>query len=399
MTLFGYGITTKAIAKRFRGCTVFDDKFSSPSVDEYGNNLLPSHLFDPDNSSLEITSPGIAPSHPLIKSAKNLISEYDFFSNNKALKIWISGTNGKTTTTQMTHELLKKRGAEVGGNIGAPLAELNENAPIWVLETSSFTMHHSKVAVPNIYMLLPITPDHISWHGSQEEYEAAKLRPFANMSEGELIIAPKKYANVPTDGFFVGYENEYDLAKFFGIDLEKLKFKGVFALDACMALAVTKALFDEIDYDTINAFHIGEHRQEEFKDSQNRLWVDDSKATNIDAAFAAINVYENSPIYIILGGDDKGADMSEFIEAIANKIVKAYNIGSNSAKLSELCEKYNIKYSNCGTLENGVKQIFKEMPNDGVGLLSPACASLDQFKSYKERGEMFKDFVKHCGLI
>ncbi len=393
MTLFGYGITTKAIAKRFGGCTVFDDKFQTPSIDEYGNNLLPSHLFDPDSSNLEITSPGIAPSHPLIKSAKNLISEYDFFSNNKALKIWISGTNGKTTTTQMTHELLKKRGAEVGGNIGSPLAELDENAPIWVLETSSFTMHHSKVAVPNIYILLPITPDHISWHGSLEEYESAKLKPFAQMCEGELIIAPKKYANIPTNGFFVGYENEHDLAKFFGIDLEKLKFKGVFALDACMALAVTKALFDEIDYDAINAFHIGEHRQEEFKDSQNRLWIDDSKATNIDAAFAAISVYEKKPIYIILGGDDKGADMSEFIESIASKIKKAYTIGSNSKKLSNLCEKYGIAYSDCGVLEEAVKLMFIEIPKDGIGMLSPACASLDQFKSYKERGELFKKYV------
>jgi UDP-N-acetylmuramoylalanine--D-glutamate ligase len=395
MTLFGYGITTKAIAKRFGNCTVFDDKFTTPSVDAFGNNLLPSHLFDPDNSDIEITSPGIAPNHPLIKSAKNLISEYDFFVNNNALKIWISGTNGKTTTTQMTYELLKKRGAEVGGNIGAPLAELDENAPIWILETSSFTMHYSKVAVPNIYILLPITPDHISWHGTQQEYEKAKLKPFAKMQEGEMIIAPKKYENVPTDGFFIGYENEHDLAKFFGIDLERLKFKGVFALDACMALAITKALYDEIDYEAINSFVIDGHRQEEFLDRRSRVWVDDSKATNIDAAICAIQRFCDKEIHIILGGDDKGANMSDFALFLKDKIAIAYLIGANATKLSAICKQNNITHIVCDTLQNAVYEMDKNLPQDGIGLLAPAAASLDQFSSYKERGDKFKEFVKN----
>ncbi|MDQ1325133.1 MAG: UDP-N-acetylmuramoylalanine--D-glutamate ligase, partial [Campylobacterota bacterium] len=184
-TLFGYGLTTKAIAHALGGgCTFFDDNVKKPYTDEEGNRLFPSHLFDPDASELEVTTPSLKPTHPLIQNAKHLLSEYDYFLGNEELvmsneqpikhpnshdsfegqkpfTIWISGTNGKTTTTQMLTHLLQKRGAVSGGNIGTPLAALNPDAPIWVLETSSFTLHHTHSASPDIYLLLPITPDHL----------------------------------------------------------------------------------------------------------------------------------------------------------------------------------------------------------------------------------------------
>lgn len=93
-------------------------------------------------------------------------------------------------------------GADVGGNIGAPLAQMDEKAPIWVLETSSFTIHYTKKAKPNIYLLLPITPDHVSWHGSMEAYEEAKLKPFSWMQEGEMIVAPAKCQKRPDERIF-----------------------------------------------------------------------------------------------------------------------------------------------------------------------------------------------------
>ena len=104
--------------------------------------------------------------------------------------IWISGTNGKTTTTQMLTHLLEKRGAVSGGNIGTPLADLDTEASIWVLESSSFTLHHTHLASPDIYLLLPITPDHLDWHGTPEQYEADKLKPLLTMKEGELALVP-----------------------------------------------------------------------------------------------------------------------------------------------------------------------------------------------------------------
>lgn len=393
MTLFGYGKTTKAIAQKFGNCKIFDDNIKEIKTDEKGNTLFPSHLFDPDSSELEVTSPGIPPHHPLISSAKHLISEYDLFADKMPFSIWISGTNGKTTTTQMLYHLLKRRGADVGGNIGSPLAQMNENANMWILETSSFTMHYTNRARPNIYLLLPITPDHVSWHGSMEEYEAAKLKPFVVMEEGEMIVAPSKYKNIATNGFFVGYDSAEDLAEYFDIDLSKLKFKGVFLIDALMALSATKALFNEVDYELINSFNIDGHRQEEFRDSLGRLWVDDSKATNLDATIEAVKNYENWRILLILGGDDKGQELAPLFEYLAGKNIEVFAIGSNEERVAQFCVKYSIKCTKCGVLKTAVAKMGEQMDANSVGMLSPAAASLDQFSSYKERGEKFKEFV------
>ncbi len=393
MTLFGYGKTTKAIAEKFGNCRVFDDNIKEIKSDEKGNTLFPSHLFDPDSSHLEVTSPGIPPHHPLTASAAHLISEYDLFADKMPFSIWISGTNGKTTTTQMLHHLLERRGAAVGGNIGSPLAEMDENANMWILETSSFTMHYTKKAKPNIYLLLPITPDHVSWHGSMEEYEAAKLKPFASMNEGEMIVAPSKYKTVPTNGFFVGYDSAEDLAAYFDVDASKLKFKGVFLVDALMALSVTKALFNEVDYELINSFNIDGHRQEEFRDSLGRLWVDDSKATNLDATIEAVKNYENGRILLLLGGDDKGQELTLMFEFLAGKNIEVFAIGSNEERVADFCAKYKIACTKCGVLQTAVLEMSKKIDKNSVGMLSPAAASLDQFSGYKERGEKFKEFV------
>jgi len=192
MMIFGYGKTTKAIVEKFGNCQVYDDKFSAVTFDKKGNEFLPPEMFKPQSSKLEVTSPGIPPSNHLIQKAQNLMSEYDLFSNIMPYSIWITGTNGKTTTTNMLQHLLEKRGSQEGGNVGNPLAKLDTDAPIWILETSSFTLHYTNIATPNLYIILPISPDHISWHGSFEEYEKAKLKPLQTMREGEAVILPKK---------------------------------------------------------------------------------------------------------------------------------------------------------------------------------------------------------------
>ncbi len=393
MTLFGYGKTTQAIANKYGNCRIFDDNIKEIKTDDKGNTLFPSHLFDPDSSSLEVTSPGIPPHHPLTSSAKHLVSEYDLFADKMPFSVWISGTNGKTTTTQMLFHLLERRGADVGGNIGSPLAQMNENASMWILETSSFTIHYTNKAKPNIYLLLPITPDHVSWHGSMEEYEAAKLKPFGVMQEGEMIVAPAKYKNVPTNGFFVGYENHEDLAAYLDIDTSKIKFKGVFLLDALMALSVTKALFNEVDYELINSFNIDGHRQEEFTDTFGRLWVDDSKATNLDATIEAVKNYTDKKILLLLGGDDKGQDLTSMFEFLKDKNLEVFSIGSNEERIALFCKNYGIKCTKCGVLQTAVSKMGEQMDKNSVGMLSPAAASLDQFSGYKERGEKFKSFV------
>ncbi|CAA6822050.1 MAG: UDP-N-acetylmuramoylalanine--D-glutamate ligase (EC [uncultured Sulfurovum sp.] len=394
-TLFGYGLTSKAIAKSLGGgCTFFDDNAKETYIDENNNQILPSHLFDPEKSQLEVTTPSVPPAHPLIKAAKNLMSEYDFYAKEMPFSIWISGTNGKTTTTQMLTHLLEDKGAVSGGNIGTPLAELDTKAPIWVLESSSFTLHHTNIASPNIYLLLPITPDHLDWHVTPKQYEADKLKPLLTMKEGELALLPKGLNLPKTNAFVVEYDSAEFLAEYFSIDRSKIRFKAAFLEDALIALAVTKVLFDEINYDAINAFTLDNHRQEETKDILGRTWVNDSKATNLDAAIQAVKTYDDKFIHLILGGNDKGADLSPLFKLMQEKELHLYTIGANSEKLATLSQKYNIAFTACETLENAIKTIWKTRSQEDIALLSPAAASFDQFNSYKHRGEEFFRIIK-----
>ncbi|WP_353661864.1 UDP-N-acetylmuramoyl-L-alanine--D-glutamate ligase [Hydrogenimonas sp. SS33] len=412
ISLFGYGKTTRAIAKKLGPCDFYDDHVTVPHKDAEGNRLLPPSLFDPDRSDVEIPSPGFPPSHPLIAKAKHLISEYDLFLSERGRKIretgsgnrewedfsrpytiWVSGTNGKTTTTQMLTHLLADRGAVSGGNIGTPLALLDETRPLWVLETSSFTLHYTRLAKPDLYLLLPMTPDHLSWHGGEAAYLADKLKPLRSMREGEAILLPDAFADTPTEGFKIPYKETGAIARYFGIDVEKIDFEGAFLLDAVLAMGVAKILFDRVDYDKINAFRLEPHRQERVTDALGRLWVNDTKATNIDATVQALKPFKERPIHLILGGDDKGVDLTPLFETLKSYDLHIYAIGSNKEKVADLARRYAIPCEVSGTLERAVRAIAKVHDTRSVAILSPAAASLDQFSSYAERGELFKNIV------
>lgn len=396
IALFGYGVTTKALAKKYApNCDIFDDKFTKNSIDEYGNNLLTCKKYDAKKYDLNIPSPGFPPNHKLISEAKNIVSEYDIFEN-MPICVWISGTNGKTTTTQMLGFLLEKRGSITGGNIGTPLANLDKNAPLWILETSSFTLHYTKKAKPNVYLLLPIKDDHISWHGSFKAYEEAKLKPLFMMEEGSVAIVPKKYLYLQEKSMamMIGYEDSNDLAKKMNIDIDKISIKEPFLLDAVLALSAEMILFDEANIKKINSFKIDKHKLEELHDKKGRLWVNDTKGTNVDATIEAIKRYKDKKIYIILGGDDKGVDLTILFEAMKNVDIEIFAIGANMLKLETLAKKSNINVFTCKTLDIAVSMIDKKLDSSSVGLLSPAAASLDQFSSYIERGELFVSLVK-----
>jgi UDP-N-acetylmuramoylalanine--D-glutamate ligase len=291
--------------------------------------------------------------------------------------------------------LLEHRGAVAGGNIGTPLAALDPKAPIWVLESSSYALHYTKTASPGIYLLLPITPDHLDWHGTAEAYEQAKLRPLLTMREGELALVPKGLALPETHAFVVEYDSTDFLAAYFDIDPEKIRFKAAFLEDAMLALAITRVLFDEVDYERINAFKLDANRQEEFRDAVGRLWVNDTKATNIDAAIQALKAYREHHIHLIAGGDDKGVDLEPFFEAMRDFDLTLYTIGANEEKQLALAEKYGIDAVACTTIDRAVEEIDRRMEADEVGLLSPAAASFDQFTSYKHRGDVFKENVQN----
>ncbi len=388
MRILGKGKTAQAIKAVYPEAKMYDDNDKD--------------TYDINSDELTVVSPGIPPYNQLVQNTKNLISEYDLFltPNHYPLttipySIWISGTNGKTTTTQMLQHLLYDKGSVCGGNIGTPLANMDNEANIWILETSSFTLHYVKTAKPNLYILLPISDDHLSWHGSFEEYEKSKLKPLDKLQEGEVALIPTKYKDYPTNGYKICYDDVETIAKYFDIDVAKVNFKEPFLMDAVLAMAAQKILFDEVDYKKINNFKQDTHKLEEFKDKQGRVWVDDSKATNIDATIQALKSYKDKKIYLILGGDDKGADIKPLFEELKKYNVEIFAIGSNFEKINNLSTQYNIKCNILMELKSAIIQISEELTLDNfcLALLSPAASSLDQFSSYKQRGEMFKEVV------
>ncbi|HEB9354530.1 TPA: UDP-N-acetylmuramoyl-L-alanine--D-glutamate ligase [Campylobacter coli] len=397
ISLFGYGKTTQAIAKnlvnKFGPFDIYDDHFQEENKDEWGNRLLNPKKFDEKLSELEIPSPGFPPNHTLIKKAKNLQSEYDFFYDAMPKSIWISGTNGKTTTTQMATHLLSRVGAVMGANVGFPLAELDLNAKIWILETSSFTLHYTHTAKPEIYALLPISADHLSWHGNFENYAKDKLSVLERMNECDIAILPEIYAKTPTKAYIISYKDEFDLAQKMNINIEKISFKSPFLLDAVMALSIEKILLDTLSYELLNHFVMEKNKLEELQDSRGRLWVNDTKATNENAVMAALKRYKDKKIHLIIGGDDKGVDLSTLFDFMKDFNIELYAIGISTQKMLNYALKANLKAHKCEFLENAVQEISKALKNNEVALLSPACASLDQFSSYAQRGEKFKEYV------
>lgn len=397
ISLFGYGKTTQAIAKnlvdKFGPFDIYDDHFQEENKDEWGNRLLNPKEFNEKLSELEIPSPGFPPNHTLIKKAKNLQSEYDFFYDAMPKSIWISGTNGKTTTTQMATHLLSHVGAVMGANVGFPLAELDLNAKIWILETSSFTLHYTHTAKPEIYALLPISADHLSWHGNFENYAKDKLSVLERMNECDIAILPEIYAKTPTKAYIISYKDEFDLAQKMNIDIEKISFKSPFLLDAVMALSIEKILLDTLSYELLNHFVMEKNKLEELQDNQGRLWVNDTKATNENAVMAALKRYKDKKIHLIIGGDDKGVDLSTLFDFMKDFNIELYAIGVSTQKMLDYALKANLKAHKCEFLENAVQEISKVLKNNEVALLSPACASLDQFSSYAQRGEKFKEYV------
>ncbi|AXH11391.1 UDP-N-acetylmuramoyl-L-alanine--D-glutamate ligase [Halarcobacter bivalviorum] len=383
--VLGKGLTAQAIKEEFEDVILYDDS----DFNQY----------DKQSEDITVVSPGIPPFNEMVLNSNNIISDYDLLYNEMPFSIWISGTNGKTTTTQMCQHILKDKGSLCGGNIGTPISKLNKDSKIWILETSSFTFHYTQHAKPNLYLLLPISDDHVSWHGNFQEYEKAKLKPLSMMEEGEIAIIPEKYKDIKTLCHLITYKDSDDLCEKFNIDKTKVNFKEPFLLDALLALAAKKIIFDEVDYININTYKVDEHKVEEFKDKKNRVWIDDSKATNVDATINALVPYIEKKIHLILGGDDKGANLIPLFEYLKDLNVEIYTIGSNFERLNELSKKFSLNFHECKTLNIAVEKISQKLDSKGVGMLSPAAASLDQFSSYKQRGKEFKKLVYDLSLL
>lgn len=381
MRVLGKGKTALAVQEVYNDAKLYDDNDKEE--------------FDVESEEETIVSPGIPPHNFLVQNTKNPISDYDLFLNDSQYTIWISGTNGKTTTTSMLYHLLQDDGFSCGGNIGVPLAKLQGKEKL-ILETSSFTLHYTSKVKPNIYILLPISEDHIYWHGSFSEYENAKLKPLTLMKKDDIAIIPAKYKEFQTNATVYTYKDTQDIAAQFKIDISQINFKEPFLQDAVLALAATKLYNETLDYEKINSFIQDPHKLEEFKDQNGNIWVDDSKATNIDATIQALKTYKGNSINLILGGDDKGVDLTPLFEELIKYNIRIFAIGKNSNKLLEQSAKYSLTCVVCDTLEVAVKNIVLNLGfkiEDAINMLSPAAASLDQFNSYVHRGEEFKKYI------
>lgn len=376
-----------------------------------------------------IKSPGISNENEIIKkSIENgieIIDEIELayrYSNYKIIAV--TGTNGKTTTTTKIKELLEFAGYKTAyaGNIGKSFAELvveNIELDYLVLELSSYQLETIKDFKAYISMIINLTPDHLNRYKTLKEYYDAKLNITNNQDENcytiintddieimnrensiknkvNKIYVSKNEKN--TDIFVKNNKLYYKNKEYF--DTEKFTLKGVHNLENILFITAT-AFIIGIDEKIVSEFLYNtkglEHRMEEFYNFKNIKFLNDSKGTNIDATIKALDSFEEKVI-LICGGKDKKLNLEPLGELIKNKTKYLFLIGETADILEEIAIKYGYeknKIYNLKTIENVVNKIKDILnPNEkNIVLFSPAASSFDQFKSFEERGKIFKDIV------
>ncbi|MGB6087154.1 UDP-N-acetylmuramoyl-L-alanine--D-glutamate ligase [Parvibaculum sp.] len=395
-----------------------------------------------EHLSALILSPGIPLTHPkpheaVLKAQAagvEVIGDIELFqralraSGKKARLVAITGTNGKSTTTALVGHMVRRCGdnAQVGGNIGKPVLELEapEAATVYVVEVSSYQIDLAPSLAPNVAVLLNITPDHIDRHGTVEHYAAVKARLFALQGETDTAVIgidDMRTSSICTDvtarriaqviPISVGKALSRGVYALNGVLYENLAAQGVKAGDlagiktlagahnwqnAAAAYAVGRALgyHRERILAAFESFPGLAHRMEIVGEADGVRFVNDSKATNADAASKALATYDN--IYWIIGGKAKEGGITS-LEEWFPRIRRAYLIGDAASEFAETL-KGKVEAIHCGTLDRAVEAASRDALADlaefKVVLLSPACASFDQFKSFEERGDVFRAAVQ-----
>lgn len=381
------------------------------------------------NADEVIKSPGIPSEAPLIvklaEKGIHIISEIEFAGRyDSARKICITGSNGKTTTTSLIYYLLKQAGLNVGlgGNIGKSYAMqvATEHYDYYVLELSSFQLDNVYDFKADIAIITNITPDHLDRYGhDMENYIKAKFRITRNMSSDDcfifcsddeitinhlnkIVLKAKKLpftqkdeveqgAYLKGNKMIVKYEDdECDMF------LEELALGGKHNVYNSMAAAITAKVM-KIDNDSIrqslSSFQAVEHRLEKVASIKNVLYINDSKATNVDAAWYALEC-QTRPVVWIVGGTDKGNDYSSLVPFVKEKVKAIVCLGVDNAKIHAAFGKYVPMVDTLSAVE-AVKKSSEFASEGDVVLLSPCCASFDLFKNYEDRGKQFKDAVRN----
>jgi UDP-N-acetylmuramoylalanine--D-glutamate ligase len=366
-----------------------------------------------DRARTVVKSPGVPREAPLVAAALErglpVLGELELawrLLPNRLVAV--TGTNGKTTTTELLGAVWRAAGrpVAVAGNVGTPLASLvgavDEDATI-VCEVSSFQAEDSEAFAPDAALVLNVTEDHLDRHGTFEAYREAKLSLFARQGPDQTAVAPPELElpgngrRVTFDGPGADLERAGDELRWHGegvIGVGEIRLRGEHNLENAMGAAAV-ALASGIEADAVRRALSGfagvPHRLEEVGNVNGVLYVNDSKATNVSSAVRGIEAFEGG-VHAILGGSLKGGDFRGLREALTSRAKAAYLIGAAADQLAHDLEG-TVPLQRSGDLETAVAAAAEAAEPGDVVLLSPACASFDQFRDYEARGERFRELV------
>ena len=381
------------------------------------------------NADEIIKSPGIPENAPMILRIKEknipIISEIEFAGRyTDAKMICITGSNGKTTTTSLIYHILKHAGYNVGlaGNIGKSLAlqVAEEQHDYYVIELSSFQLDNMYDFKADIAVLMNITPDHLDRYDfKMQNYVDAKMRIIQNQTpkdafvfwnDDPIVAAELKKYNIkarlcPFSEFksnsVIGYvdQDEYVIEgpTPFNMEQEELALRGKHNLYNSLAAGITADLAgvsnDQIR-EGLKTFEGVEHRLEKAGRVRGVEFINDSKATNVNACWYALDSMR-TPVVLILGGKDKGNDYSEIFDLVREKCIGLVFLGVDNSKLHAAFDSFGIPIADVRSMKDCVNECFKMAKPGSTVLLSPCCASFDLFKNMEDRGEQFKECVKN----
>ncbi|MBO5729370.1 MAG: UDP-N-acetylmuramoyl-L-alanine--D-glutamate ligase [Paludibacteraceae bacterium] len=382
------------------------------------------------NASEVIKSPGIPEKAPIIKALRAqgtpIVSEIEFASRyTDAKTICITGSNGKTTTTMLTYHILCEAGYNVGlaGNVGRSFAwqVAEQSFDYYVIELSSFQLDGMYDFRADVAILLNITPDHLDRYEYKfQNYIDSKFRILQNMtkaqtfvywSEDPVVKAEIEKRTLPMsqapfdiaqkEGNIAWIENEQLMINFenepLKMDTNDITIKGTHNMYNSMAAAVAANVMgvrNETIRRSLATFQGVEHRLEYVATIRGVRYINDSKATNVNSCWYALQSMK-TPVVLILGGTDKGNDYSEIASLVREKVHTLIFMGLDNKKLNEFFTiNSNCKIVDTNNLEDAVRAAYEVAQKGDTVLLSPCCASFDLFKNYEDRGEQFKAAVK-----
>jgi UDP-N-acetylmuramoylalanine--D-glutamate ligase len=346
-----------------------------------------------DRAETLIKSPGVPGEAPLVEAARArgipVWSELELGARLLGNPIvGVTGTNGKTTTSELLGVMLE---APVAGNVGRALCELDgEIAPgeVVVCEVSSFQLEDIHEFRPHVAVLLNLEPDHLDRHGSIDAYRAAKLRIFENQGESDVAVVPVGFDDVPGRARRIEFEPSHALPAEPLIPGAHNRENAAAATAAARALGIGDARIA----DALETFPGVAHRLEPVAEAGGVRFVNDSKATNTAAARRAVAAYDE-PLHMILGGSDKGESYTELAFDMAGRVKRAYLIGETANDIATALELAGVDHELSGDLETALRSAARNAGPGEIVLLAPACASYDQFHDFEERGEAFRRIV------